>query len=147
MTIEHKDFNTWQKISNMLNAAMTAADTKEVRIAIVVLNSSGNVLASIAHSQASPMAMKMAQAKAFTSLSFGLQTSEVMERVDVGVQTKLATTDKRLLFLDGGVPIHGLQGVVGAIGVSGATPKEDSNIAKAALSAIDNAPGGISSAI
>lgn len=132
------NISSWRKLSKILTTSMEIADEKGAHVAVVVLDYSGNEKASISHLQAAPMATEIARAKAFTSLNFGLATSEAVEKISSGIQNRLAMTDRRLLFLGGGIPIFSENGVEGAIGVSGSTPEEDSYIAKSALAALDD---------
>ena len=117
---------------------METADEKEARVAVVILDASGNEKASISHPQTAPMAPEIARAKAFTSLNFGLATAEAAEKISPEIQNRLSIANRRLIFLGGGVPVSSENGVEGAIGVSGSTPDEDSRIARTALAALDD---------
>lgn len=115
---------------------MRASEEQEAQIAIVLLNNSGNFLGGISHPKAAPMATKVADAKAFTALNFGKATDDLQSNLEAETQSKLAATNNRLLFLGGGVPVKDLSEIVGAIGVSGATPEHDSAIAKEVLASL-----------
>lgn len=128
-----RDLISWIKLSKMLIAAMKAGDEKQVRITAVVLNKFGNHIGSMSHPCSSPISFTMATAKAFTALNFGVSSHEIANRIRPETQAKLSTADSRLLFLGGGMPINASNGIVGAIGVSGATPDQDFAIAEAAL--------------
>lgn len=112
---------------------MNASEKHDAHIAIVFINSFGNFMGGISHPKVAPMATKMAEAKAFTALNFGEATDDLQLNLAAEIQSKLATCNNRLLFLGGGVPVRGLSEIIGAIGVSGATPEQDSAIAKEAL--------------
>ena len=117
----------------MLNAAIAAASDMGVPQCIVIVDASGEVLASLRMTGAKFLSLRSATAKARTSASIGKPSRDVPEpiRAAIGLATGGAITP-----LPGGMPITIAGEVVGGIGVGSGTGAEDEAVCRAALAAI-----------
>ena len=82
--------------------------------------------------------VEIAQLKAYTAASFRTPTHEVAE-TNLENPARMASLPNlpRVTLLAGGYPILDGEVVVGGIGVSGATPEQDMEIAEAGLAALE----------
>lgn len=113
-------------------AAVTAAGSRDVRIAVVVLDSTFTEVAVLRMDRAFPSTVRVARAKAHTALNFGVSSSTMAERVTPENKAALSTVDPRLMFVGGGVPIRSGDRLVGGLGVSGGSEVDDVAIAEVA---------------
>lgn len=117
-------------------AALTAAEGLDARIAVVVLDSTFTEAAVLRMDGAFASGVAVARAKARTALNFGAPSSTMAERVSAENKAALVAVEPRLMFVGGGVPIRSGDTVVGGIGVSGSSEANDVAIAEAAASAV-----------
>ncbi|MFC0862308.1 heme-binding protein [Sphaerimonospora cavernae] len=118
----------------VVNAAIEAARSRGVDIAVVVLDPTFTVAAA-ARMDGCPKAMyRVAEAKAYTALNFGAGSAEMKKLIVMENKAIMQRLDPMLAFLGGGLPITREGGVVGAVGVSGGTEEQDVECARAALS-------------
>lgn len=111
--------------------AQHAAIEKQMNVAIVIVNREGRVIFSQRMDDASFMNMALAEAKAATAAATGVQTSLLEEAVDQGKPSLLSVPGAAMI--GGGVPIVRADRIVGGIGVSGGSPKDDESIATRSL--------------
>jgi glc operon protein GlcG len=115
-------------------AAVELARADGLRVAAVVVDDAGQLLAAQRQSDAYPSAYAIAKAKALTSANFGRE-SGAMGQALASVERAIHITqaDERLLFIDGGCPVVRDGELVGAIGVSGASAEQDLACARGAI--------------
>ncbi|PAF44780.1 heme-binding protein [Helicobacter sp. 11S02596-1] len=90
-------------------------------VAVSILNASGLELVSLRDEKAGPHTLKGTYNKAYTSLSMKNSTGVLAQRVAENKLPAMAVhLDKRLVFMQGGLPIKVGNDVIGAIGVGGA---------------------------
>jgi uncharacterized protein GlcG (DUF336 family) len=113
--------------------ALAAAKANQLRQSIAVVDDGGNLLAFVRMDDAQLAGVKMAQGKARTALMFQGPSKGFADRIAAGQVNVLALPD--MLPADGGQPLIYAGKLVGAVGVSGASPAQDGQTAvKAAAS-------------
>ena len=134
LTVEQHNIH-WEAAHALVQAAVTRAEEMNVRINVAVVDSGGHLAAFLRMPGSAFHSVDVATNKAYTAMSFGMPTSkwaDVMNTLSPPCQTSLAAAD-RLMTCGGGVPIEVDGRCIGAIGVSGATEKQDEEIARYAL--------------
>jgi uncharacterized protein GlcG (DUF336 family) len=126
---------TLERANGLICSAVSAAQERGVRIAAVVLDTGGNVVAAQRMDDAYLSALSIAERKAFTAVNFRASTTAMRERLsDIQYQIQISCADNRLAFLPGGFPITADDGaIVGAIGVSGGSAAQDVELCEIAL--------------
>lgn len=124
---------THQGAMAMLVAAVEKAEEMGQPQCIVIVDSSGELLAEIRMTGAKFLSRKSALAKALTAASIGAETVRVPG--DVRPLIGLAT-DGRVTGLPGGLPIIVEDQLVGGIGVGSGSGDQDREVAMAALRAV-----------
>jgi uncharacterized protein GlcG (DUF336 family) len=117
-------------------AAVAAAESRDMRIAVVVLDGTFTEVAVLRMDGAFASAVQVARAKAHTSVNFGAPTSAMAERVSPENKVALSTVEPRLMFVGGGVPLRSGDRLVGGLGVSGGSEPDDVAVAEAAMTSI-----------
>ena len=121
----------------MVKLAVEEAEKLGVLINVSVVDSGGNPLAFIRMNGAPLHSISIAEDKAYTSVSFGIQTSKWMDLIgDIPQLREGLVVRDRFVIFGGGVPITVNEQVVGAIGVSGASEEQDELCAMAGLAAL-----------
>jgi glc operon protein GlcG len=115
----------------LIARAVAAAQTRHFRMAVAIVEPSGELVAFVRMDDTQYGSIFVAQKKASTAARYRLATSVMEERTLAGRTVTLANEDS--LPIAGGIPIVVDGKIVGAIGVSGAAASEDNEIARAAL--------------
>jgi uncharacterized protein GlcG (DUF336 family) len=120
--------------AELVLAAVTACAQKDYHVGAVVLDTGGVQQAALRGDGAAGQNVLNAIDKAYTAVSFGTDTAELVERSKTGPVSSAFAKVPHLLLNAGGVVIKVGDEVIGAIGVSGA-PGGDNDVvcAKAAL--------------
>jgi uncharacterized protein GlcG (DUF336 family) len=118
-------------------AALRKADELGARVAVVVLDVGGHVLALARMDGAVAVATGVAQNKASTALVVRTPTHEFAEAIkqDTVLVSSLASQPGMALF-SGGLPLFSGDTPIGAIGVSGGMGDDDLIVARAGAAAI-----------
>lgn len=114
-----------------IDEAIEAAEDGGFRMAIAIVEPSGELVAFARMDDTQYGSILVAQRKAATAARYRQPTSAMEERVLGGRTVTLANEDS--LPIAGGVPIVIDGRIVGAIGVSGASASDDDRVARAAL--------------
>ena len=117
----------------LIARAVEAAGARGFRMAIAVVEPSGELVAFGRMDDVQYGSIAVSQRKATTAARFRTATAALEERVANGRTVILAMHE--MLPVAGGVPIVVDGRIVGAIGVSGASSAQDDEIARAALAA------------
>lgn len=117
----------------MLDAAVKEADVAGQPQCIVIVDASGETLASLRMTGAKYLSLKSARAKARTAASIGGPSGSVPEAVGPLIA---AATEGDVTCLPGGLPIVVNDVLVGGIGVGSGRPDQDVAVAEAALAAL-----------
>jgi glc operon protein GlcG len=119
---------------------MAAAETEAVAHhfpqAIVIVDSGGNLVMLHRLDQADLGSISVAQAKAQTAVNFRVPTKVLAEALASGGLGLLSVPN--LVLVEGGLPIIVGGQIVGAIGVAGMEPTQDSQVAAAGVTAIQS---------
>lgn len=120
-----------------LQAAVAHASKIGVRINVAVADSGGNLAGFLRMPGAFVQSIDIAIDKAYTAAGFGFSTKDWMAVIGHDEGMKLGFSARpRLVVFGGGLPIRGADGLIGGIGVSGASEAQDEECARAALKAI-----------
>ena len=125
--------------------AIIAAGQKEAQnqgqpMNIAVVDAGGNLLAFERMENAWLGSIDIAQKKAWTSRAFDIETGDLGKNSQSGDQFFgiHASNDGKVMIFAGGVPLKRDGKVIGAVGVSGGTGKQDQAVAEAAAKALEN---------
>ena len=116
-------------------AAQAIGASKHYRQSIVILDGGGNMLVFYRMDGAQLAGIQVALAKARTALLFQTTSKSFADRVMAGQTNVLGLPGAAPI--DGGVPLLHDGAIVGAIGVSGASPAQDGETATAAAATLD----------
>ena len=107
---------------------------------IAVVDEGGNLLAFERMPNAWLGSIDIAQKKAWTSRAFDITTEDLGKNSQSGDQFFgiHASNNGKVMIFAGGVPLKQDGKVVGAVGVSGGTGKQDQEVADAAASALES---------
>lgn len=117
----------------LIDRAIEAGRARGFRLAIAVVEPSGQLVAFGRMDDVQYGSINVAQAKARSAAGFRTPTSALEERLAGGRMALLAI--EGIIPVAGGVPIVVDGRVVGAIGVSGASSAQDDEVARAAIAA------------
>ena len=122
----------------MLTAGRAKAEELGVRVSIAVLDPRGDVVALHRMDGALWRSVPISQGKAAASAAWDTPSGDLRDRWDQPVVRALAMMENgRLIPWQGALPIRRADGtMVGAVGVSGARPNEDEEVAAAGLAAL-----------
>lgn len=118
----------------LVDRAVEAGRARGFRLAIAVVEPSGELVAFGRMDDVQYGSIDIAQAKARSSARFRAASASAEERLAGGRMALLAIDG--LMPVAGGVPIIIDGRVVGAIGVSGASSAQDDEVARAAIAAV-----------
>ncbi|WP_235538616.1 GlcG/HbpS family heme-binding protein [Sphingomonas sp. Root710] len=125
-----------QAIQAIMEAAILCAADMGVTVSVAIVDTAGNLAGFGRMPGSFLISIDLSIDKAWTAASFGVATrelSEMLEREPRAVREGLLRRP-RLTEVPGGMPILVDELVVGAIGVSGASDKQDERCAAAGLS-------------
>lgn len=123
--------------ATMLQAAVAKAGEIGVPMYVLIVDESGREKASVRMDGNSLAALTLVPPKAATALSFRTPTHVLASNVasdPIRVASFLATGTFTLL--GGGLPVRRGDAVIGAIGVGGGSPEQDTEVGEAALAAL-----------
>lgn len=120
-----------ERAEALLKRALDASRKRGFRMAIAIVEPSGELVAFARMDDTQYGSIYVAQRKAETAARYRSSTATMEQRVLGGRTVTLANADT--LPIAGGIPIVVDGKIVGAIGVSGASAAEDDEIARAAL--------------
>ena len=116
------------------SSAVEICARQDQHVTAVVLDAAGSPQAFLRGDHTSPHTIETADYKAFTSLSFRVDSIELVERAKTGNVPAAIAKLPRLLLAQGGVLIKAGEEIVGVIGVSGARGNNiDTQCARAAI--------------
>lgn len=126
-----------EEARQMIAAAIKKAGELKVLMNIAVVDEGANLVAFERMDGAWIGSIDIAQKKAFTARAFDLDTKSLGENSQSGQQFFgiHASNDGKIMIFAGGIPIKRGGVVVGAIGVSGSSGKDDHAVAEAGAAA------------
>lgn len=122
-------------VDTMLAAARAHATAKGWAMTIAIVDDGGHLLGLARLDGAAPVSAHIASAKAHTA-AVGQRESGAYEKMINDGRVAFLSAPHIAGMLGGGVPITVGNQVVGAIGVSGAKPDEDVEVARAGIAAL-----------
>ncbi len=122
----------------IIAAGQKEAESQGQPMNIAVVDHGGNLLAFERMSNAWLGSIDIAQKKAWTSRAFDIETGDLGKNSQSGDQFFgiHASNDGKVMIFAGGVPLKRDGTVIGAVGVSGGTGKQDQAVAEAAAKAL-----------
>ena len=135
------EYVTLNAALRIIAAARAKADEIGVPMNIAVVDSGANLVAFARMDKAWLGSVEIAQNKAYTARAFDMPTSVILPLAQPGgaLFGINDATDHRIVIFGGGVPLKVNDQIVGAIGVSGGTPKQDEQVAEAGAHAFSDA--------
>ncbi len=118
--------------AKVLAAGVGAAQEQGLKAAVVVVDPSGNVVASARMTGANYLAYSMAHLKARTSGAFGTPTAAMAKAMTDPLVVAALAKDPNVVLLGGGHPVRVGGVLVGGVGVSGGHYSMDAEVAQAA---------------
>lgn len=132
--MQTKFFLTREDALRILAAARTEADNNSWAVSIAVVDDGGHPLVLERLDGCAPVGAYIATEKARTA-ALGRRESRLYEEMINGGRNAFLSVPVLSGMLEGGVPIVVDGQVVGAVGVSGVKPDQDSRIARAGVAA------------
>lgn len=132
--MKYKPQLTRLETSRMMNAALTEAQRNLWVVTVVIVDEGGHPLALERMDHCAPAGAYVATEKARTAALARCESAMLEDRINTGRTALLSSP--LMCMLEGGVPIVVEGEVVGAIGVSGAKPDQDAQVAKAGAAAV-----------
>lgn len=125
-------------------AAHTAATAANARVSIAIVDANGDLVIFERMDGASARAVTSSQGKARAAILFGMPTKDIADAAAAGTPLTASITLPvagawELTPTQGGIPILRDGKVVAAIGVGGAAPALDEQIAQAGINALNTA--------
>lgn len=139
MTLTCEQTNlTDQAAANVIKAACDYARTQGLKVCVSVVDLHGNLLAFQRINGAPLHSISIAQDKAYTAVSFGIETAKWPQRLESKPYTFQSLVNcSRMSMLGGGVPINIDGQIVAAVGVSGASEQQDMDCANAGIAILN----------
>ena len=129
---------TLDRSQSIVAASVAKGREIGVKIAVVVVDSSGILAAAARMDGSGFLAPEIAQSKAYTAAAYRRDSGEMVERFQsrpLFAASMSALTDGRVLWSRGGFVLREGDQIVGAVGVSGGTEDEDCEVAQAGVAA------------
>lgn len=124
-----------ESAGRIVDAAVNKAEELGVAGSVAVVDAGGHLKAFVRMDGAVLGSADGAKRKAHTAVTSGMSTSQWFEIVtgNAGFGAIVGHGTEGTLFLPGGEPITGTDGIEGAIGFSGGQPDQDAEIVGAAM--------------
>lgn len=128
---------TLERAQAIITAACQKADELGVAQNIAVVDEGNNLVAFARMNGAWLGSISIAQNKAFTARAFNISTKELASMSQPGepLYGIQESNEGKVIIFAGGIPLKSDGRVVGAIGVSGGTVKQDQEVAEAGAAA------------
>jgi glc operon protein GlcG len=123
----------WHTAHAMVGAVLAEAARRQLSVAVAIVDRWGRMVAFQREARTTPTSANIAIAKAFTASNFDESVRVMVEQISREDQEELVRQNGLLCFLQGGLPIRRDGHPLGGIGVSGAPPDVDDDLAIGAL--------------
>ena len=131
--VERRDISLELALA-LITQTREEAVSRELALAVAVVDSGGHVVASQRMDGTALGAMQLAVGKAFTSVLWGTPTGEFMKSTQPGGDDwGWNVTDPRIVVYAGGLPLFVDGELVGGVGASGGTAEDDAECVLAAV--------------
>ena len=122
----------------LLSRVRSEAASRELSLAVAVVDPAGHVVASERMDGAALGAMQLAIGKAYTSVLWGMPSGEFMASTQPGADDwGWNLTDPRIVVYAGGLPLLSGGELVGGVGASGGTAAQDEECVAAAVRSLE----------
>lgn len=128
---------TLEQAQKVIEAALAKADEIGVPMNVAVVDAANNLTAFARQDGAWLGSIDIAQGKAYTARAFDMPSAELGAEAQPGkpLYGIEASNGGRLIVFGGGIPLKDGEEIVGAIGVSGGTVDQDTEVAEAGVAA------------
>ena len=127
---------TLESAQKIVQRALEAAAAQSVKIAAVVLDPGGHVVAAARMDGVGPLNLDVARRKANAVVNLGVSTAEMLQMISRDpLITTVLHAEPSIVMLPGGLPIRDGDKLVGALGIAGGFYPQDQAIGEYALSA------------
>ena len=134
--VDRRDLSLGRALE-LLARIRAEADARSLALAVCVVDTGGQVIASERMDGAALGAMRLAVGKAYTAVLWGTRTGDFTESTQPGgADWGWNTTDDRIVVYAGGVPLFADGALVGGVGASGGAAHEDEACVTAAAVAL-----------
>lgn len=125
----------------LLEAAEQEAANVGVPMVISIVDGGGNLVATHRMDDALLVSLDIAQNKAWTAVALKMSTENLAKATGTGKELfGINTTNNgRVVIFGGGIPLEKDGVIIGAVGVSGGSVKDDIKVATAAVKAFERA--------
>jgi uncharacterized protein GlcG (DUF336 family) len=125
-----------EQAQKILQRALEAAGAQSLRIAAVVLDTGGHIVAAARMDGVGPLNLDVARRKANAVVNLGVSTAEMLQMVSRDpLITTVLHSEPSIVMLPGGLPIRDGEALIGALGVAGGFYPQDQAIGEYAVSA------------
>jgi glc operon protein GlcG len=120
-----------EKASMLIDLAVQIATSKKVQIAVTIVDRGGHVIQFSRMNQVSYMAADITRRKAVSALNFQMPSHQ-LHALASGMPALAQEVARNidLCLLPGGIPLYWEHELVGAVGIGGAPPEVDIEIAE-----------------
>lgn len=126
-----------QQAQQIIQRALEAAAAQSVRIAAVVLDTGGHIVAAARMDGVGPLNLDVARRKANAVVNLGVSTAEMLQMIS---RDQLITTvlhsEPSIVLLPGGLPIRDGEALIGALGIAGGFYPQDQAIGEYAMAPV-----------
>ncbi|WED28694.1 cob(I)yrinic acid a,c-diamide adenosyltransferase [Vibrio sp. DW001] len=126
-------------VHQMIKQAVDTSIERKVPVVISVVDANGHLIITYRMPEALLVSTDLAPKKAYTSVALKCATHQLSDLIQPGTDLYQLETmcDGKIVTFGGGIPLYQQQQLVGAIGISGGTVKQDVEIALAAIKNLD----------
>jgi glc operon protein GlcG len=125
---------TLERARHVVDRALEAAAGQSVKIAAVVLDTGGHIVAAARMDGVGPLNLDVARRKANAVVNLGVSTAEMLQMIS---RDQLITTvlhaEPSIVLLPGGMPLKDGDALVGALGIAGGFYPQDQAIGEYAI--------------
>jgi len=131
--------NLLRTAKRLVDAAERAAIIADLAITACVVDQHGNIILKSRMDGSTLISIEMAERKAYTAAALRMRTADIAPLAQPGeaLFALLPVAGGRYTALGGGIPLSIDGEFIGGVGISGGTSKEDTQIAEAALGALE----------
>jgi uncharacterized protein GlcG (DUF336 family) len=124
-----------EQAQKIVQRALEAAAAQSVRIAAVVLDTGGHIVAAARMDGVGPLNLDVARRKANAVVNLGVSTAEMLQMISrVALITTVLHAEPSIVMLPGGLPIRNGDALIGALGIAGGCYPQDQAIGEYAVS-------------
>ncbi len=128
---------TLAEAERVIQACKAKAREMNIKVSISVVDTRGDLIAMVRHEGARWITIGVSHGKAVASATYQVPSAQMTERAANPVmQSLMAMQGGHIVFGQGALPILKGDEVIGAVGVSGGTPQQDEDVARAGVNTL-----------